>query len=220
MVTHYDDAYKATKLIKQEKAGLEPTLAELADWIAATWQVTVLNVIYDEVEASPTRPRLQVIVEHSRERQTFFASRRGFDPLKQQAIAARFTYLVNRQKPTRYDVDGLLVVFAAFAPLAREEADSQITDVELNALQERIANPHLWTIHRCFGRVTFMFYTDEEARSHAQAGLREAYADLYFELLQRHDEFKYLRKARFSVEFDSKEILDNNYGGSWFYYDR
>jgi hypothetical protein len=144
----------------------------------------------------------------------------NFDPLKQQAIAARFTELVNRQEPASYDVDGLLVVFSAFAPLAREEADSQITDVEVHVLQERIANPHLWTIHRCFARVTFMFHTDEQARTHAEAGWQEAYADQYFELLQKHDEFKYLHRARFSVEFDSKENFDKNYGSSWFYYDR
>ena len=101
-----------------------------------------------------------------------------FDPAKQQAVAARFAELVNQQGPTRYDVDGLLVVFSAFAPLAREEADNQIADADVNDLQERIANPQLWTIHRCFGRVTFMFYTDEQARTHAQAGFQKADADL------------------------------------------
>ncbi len=220
LVTSYDPEYKATKLIKQGKAALEPVMADMADWVASRWQVTVLNVIYDQIDASHNRrPRLQVIVEHSHECQAFFDGH-NFDPLKQQAVAARFAELVNQQQPTRYDVDGLFVVFSAFAPLARREADSQIADREVNALQERIANPQLWTIHRCFGRVTFMFYTDEQARTHAQAGLREPYADRYFELLQKHDGFKYLHRARFSVEFDSKEKFEKNHGASWFYYDR
>jgi hypothetical protein len=155
---------------------LEPVMADLADWVASRWQVTVLNIICDQIELSHNlRPRLQVIVEHSHERQEFFDGH-NFDPLKQQAVAARFAELVNQQGPTRYDVDGLLlVVFSAFAPLAREEADNQIAEAEVNALQERIANPQLWTIHCCFGRVTFMFYTNEQARTHAQAvpgGLR------------------------------------------------
>jgi hypothetical protein len=69
LVTSYDPEYKATKLIRQGKAALEPLIAELADWIASRWQVTVLNVIYDQLEVPHKRPRLQVIVEHSHERQ-------------------------------------------------------------------------------------------------------------------------------------------------------
>jgi len=65
-----------------------------------------------------------------------------------------------------------------------------------------------------------MFHTDAQARASAAAGLREAYADLYFELLREHDEFQYLRRSRFSVAFDSKENLDRNFAGSWFAYDR
>jgi hypothetical protein len=219
LVTHYDREYKATKLIRQGRTPLASPFVELAQWIGSRWQVTVLNVIYDRPKTLPKCPRLQVIVEHSRERQEFLDGL-NFDPLKQHAVAARFTELVNSQTPTPYVVEGLLVVFSAFAPLAREEAHGQITDIELHALQERIANPHLWTIHRCFGRVTFMFYTDEQARTYARAGLREAYTDQYFELVQRHDEFKYLNRARFSVEFDSKENFDTHHEGSWFYYDR
>jgi hypothetical protein len=199
---------------------LEPVMADLAEWVASEWHVPVLNIIHDHIDVShKTRRRLQVIFEHSHERRKF-CDGHNFDPLKQQAIAARFAELAKGQGPARYDVDGLLVVFSAFAPLAREEADNQISEAEITALQERIADPHLWTIHRCFGRVTFMFYTNEQAQSHAEAGLRDTYADHYFEILQKYDEFHYCQRARFSVEFDSKENFEKNYSGSWFYYDR
>ena len=215
-----DPEYVATKLMKQGKAVLASPFAELADWIAAQWQVVVLNVVYDEDKVLHSRrPRLQVIVEHSQECQRFFDGH-NFDPVKQQAIAAQFSELLGRQHVRHYRVDNLLVVFSAFAPVAREEADSRIADAELHALRARIGNPQLWTIHRCFGRVRFMFYTDQQAETHARAGSRETYADLYFELLQRHDEFKYLHRAQFAVEFDSKETFDRDYQGSWFYYDR
>jgi len=112
------------------------------------------------------------------------------------------------------------VVFSAFAPLAREEADNLITDAELSAFQRRIADPQLWTIHRCFARVVFMFFTEEQKHTRARAGFGETYADGYFELLQQHDEFKYLNRSQFAVEFDSKENFDKKYQGSWFFYDR
>ena len=219
MVTSYDREYQITKLIKQGKAILESPFAELAVWIASKWHVRVLNIIYDQIAAPEKRPRLQVIVEHSRERKVFFEGF-NFDQLKQQAIAARFQELVSRMDSDRYSADRLLVVFSAFAPLAREEADENIAESEVALLQEQIADPDLWTIHRCFGRVTFMFYTDEQARIHAKAGLRESYADPYFELLHQRDEFSYLSRSRFSIEFDSKENFDKTFGGSWFNYDR
>ena len=57
-------------------------------------------------------------------------------------------------------------------------------------------------------------------RKWAGDGCRDTYADLYFALLQQRDEFGYLRRSRFAVEFDSKENFDSNYASNWFYYDR
>lgn len=219
MVTCSDPAYQATRQIKAGRASLAPPFAELAAWIAARWHVTVLNVLYDQVELLHGRPRLQVIFEHSRERRTFLDGP-NFDATKQRAIAERFAQLVTDHTPARFSLDGLFVVFAAFAPLARVEADERITERDVQNLQRRLADEELWTIHRCFGLVTFMFYTHAQARSHEEAGLRDAYSDMYFDMLRSHDEFGYLSRPRFSVKFDSKENFDENYQGSWFFYDR
>jgi hypothetical protein len=109
-------------------------------------------------------------------------------------------------------------VFSSFAPLARQEADSRVTDKQVEGLRRSLAETALWTIARCFGRVDFMFYTDEQARAHAKAGFLDTYADSYFELLRPHDEFGYLSRSRFAVRFDSKENFEKKYDGSWFYY--
>lgn len=219
LVTYYDSEYRATKLIKQGKAILAPLFAQLANWIASTWEVTVLNIIYDQIEAPHRFPRLQVIVEHADELQKFRAGY-NFDPIKQKAIANKFAELVHQNELPQYEVRALLVVFSAFAPLAKQEVDGQIADEAVQDLQKRIANPDLWLIHRCFGRVVFMFYTNAQARKHARKGLLKGYADQYFELLRQHDEFKYMDRGQFSVEADSKENFDRTYKGNWFYYDR
>jgi hypothetical protein len=220
VITSGDDAYRKTKRIKQGRATLSAPFAELAAWISAQWQVTVLNILHELPELLEGRPRLRVVLEHPRERRVF-EDESGYDESKQQAVAARFAEIVGRdRRHSRYSVAGLLVVFTAFSPLALEEADGRLSKRRIRALQKRAANPQLWTIHRWFGRVTFMFHTDEQAQAAARSGLRERYADLYFALLRKHDEFGYLNRAEFSVELDSKENLDRNYGGSWFNYDR
>ena len=217
VVTYADREYVATKRVKQGKATLAPPFATLAEWIADTWTIAVLNVIYDRPAVLARQPRLQVIVEHETDLQKCFDGL-NFDPVKQQAIAARFRELVNLEGGRRFSVDGLLVVFSSFSRVARQEADSRVTDKEVEGLQRSIANAALWTIARCFGRVDFLFYTDEQARAHAKAGFLDTYADVYFELLRPHDEFGYLRRSEFAVRFDSKENFDKNYDGNWFYY--
>ena len=219
MVTCYDAEYKATKRVKQGKARLAPPFDELAAWIGDTWGVTVLNVIYDG-RKKLHGPRLQVILEHEEEADSF---REGynFDRKKVQAIMARFQEIVNRAPIHEFDFNGLFVVFSAFAPVTREEADSKISDQQIDALKDRIGNPDLWLIWRSiFGRVIFMFYTDAQAKAYAAAGKKEEYARMYFEILTSYDEFGYLSEENFAVRFDSKQNFDEGYGGNWFYYSR
>lgn len=216
MITSSDAEYKATREIKRRTTQLSAPFDELVAWISKRWAVTVLNVIYDprnDLHAA----RLQVILEYKEEKDSFFDGL-NFDDEKQQAIASRFREIVNRSPFHRYDLEGLFVVFSAFAPIALEEVDSKITDSQIEALQHRIGNPDLWKISRFFGHVTFMFYTDAQAKAYAASGKREAYARQYFEVLKPYDEFGYLSIETFEVHFDSKQNFDDNYQSNWYYY--
>ena len=179
--------------------------------------MTVLNVIYDGARKSLHAPRVQVILELDREAKQF-RDGLNFDRAKQKAIASKFVEIVSCDKNHGYDLEGLFVVFSAFAPLACEDADNQISDKEVEALKVRIGNPDLWVISRFFGYVTFMFYTDSQAQQYAEIGKKEEYASEYFQILKPYDEFGYLDQSRFRVKLDSKENFDQNYQGNWFYY--
>lgn len=63
MINFWDREYKSTKRIKQGKKFLAAPFDELARWIASTWNVSVLNVIYDRAN-SLHKPRLQIVLEH------------------------------------------------------------------------------------------------------------------------------------------------------------
>lgn len=218
MITSRDSEYKATKLIKQGKARLAAPFTELAEWISDKWRVTVLNVIYDH-RNNLHAPRIQVILEHEAEAQVFWDGFNDvFDRQKQQEIASKFLEIISRASHPEYDVAGLFVVFSAFAPLAREEADGKISESEIDALKRRIANPELWTISRYFGHATFMFFTNAQAKEHAAIGKQAEYARMYLEILKPHDEFNYLAQDCFTIAFDSKQNFDDNYQSNWYYY--
>lgn len=216
MITASDRDYKATKRIKQGSTKLKPPFDELATWVGENWDVSVLNVRYDR-RNSVHAPRLQVIVEYEAHKKKFHTGM-NFDRTKQTSIADKFLEIIGRDSGHGFDVDGLFVVFSAFAPVAKQEADSQISEEELKSLKKRIDNPDLWEISRCFGHVTFFFYTDDQAKSAEKNGLHEDYADRYFALLKPHDEFGYLRRSDFKSSVDSKQNFDENYQSNWFYY--
>jgi hypothetical protein len=216
MITSSDREYKVTKKIKQGKKRLQPPFDELARWIGSKWNVTVLNVTYDRAN-SLHAPRLQVILEHKMHARKFH---RGFnfDKDKQNAIASRFLEIIGRDGAHDFDVDGLFVVFSAFAPLAREEADSQISDEEIQSLKARMGNPDIWEILRLFGHVTIFFFTDAQVKRYEAGGKKQEYARIYYEILKPHDEFGYLKERDFKIDFDSKQNFDENYESNWFYY--
>ncbi|MBM3301558.1 MAG: hypothetical protein FJY85_16620 [Deltaproteobacteria bacterium] len=216
MITITDREYKATKRIKQGKKALSPPLDELARWVAAKWGVTVLNIVYDRPN-SLHAARVQVILEQDADARKF---RQGvnFDAEKQAAIKKRFLEIIGRTPSHGYDVTGLFVVFSAFAPLAKQEADAQIQEAEVETLKRRLKNPDIWIISRCFGQVTIFFFTEDQAKQYEAHGKKAEYACRYFELLKPHDEFGYLKEQEYTVAFDSKQNFDEKYQGSWFNY--
>lgn len=218
MIRPSDESYQATKRIKQGKDRLAAPFDELAKWIADRWHVIVLNVIYD-ARNDLHAPRLQVILERQKDAKVF-RDGPNFDSIKQELIATKFIELSSRDPSQQWDVDGMFVVFSAFAPLAAEEADGKLTDQHIDDLQRRLGNPDLWCISRCFGQVTFMFYTDRQAAKYEADGTKDAYAREYFAMLKPLDEFDYLSLDEFTVGFDSKKNFDRNYHGSWFNYYR
>lgn len=192
---------------------------ELAQWIEAEWNVSVLNVVYDIVDPT-NHPRLQVILEDTVDTQCFRGGDGNYDHDKQRAVTARFVEIIGREGAGSFDVDGLFVVFPAFAPLARMEADDRVSDDDIHALKTEIGNPDLWEVSRLFGHVTLFFYTDEQVRHYETTGKKEEHAKMYFAILKPHDEFGYLREDEYCVEFDSKQNFDSNYNGNGLYYYR
>ena len=193
-------------------------MQEIANWVADRYSVRVLNAIHDPPGDLLHKPRLQIILEHSAQVE-YFRDGLNFDATRQRDIARQFAVIV-QQNADSLDCDGMFVVFSAFAPIANEEADSKISDVEIEKLKQALNDPDLWEISRCFGHVTFMFFTDQQANAKSSNGTLERYANRYFDLLEPFDEFNYLDRSKYVVKFDSKQNLDENYQGNWFYYYR
>lgn len=218
LITHWDDDYKATRLVKQGKASLSPELKSLADWINHEYHSVVLNIYYDEIiVAYKSRPRVNIIFEHQEDEQKFRDGFLGnFHSDKQEAIAARFAGLVTASP--KYATKNLLIIFSSFKPIAKAEANAAIPQSEIDILKTAFNNPAIWEISRFGSRVTIFFLTQPQANAAVTTGYVDVLADKYFDQLKRYDEFDYFDRRTFSISVDSKESFEKNYQSSWSYY--
>ncbi len=233
MIVPSDKDYQETKLIKQGKASLNPDFQSLANWIDKNYKVNVLNIYYDITTGAYNKPfpRLSIIFEHLEDELKFRDGYLGnFHSDKQKIIATKFDELINGIKQTgsfwsfikrdkkKYDVQGLLVIFDAFQPIARDEVNEAIPKSEIDALKTRLNNSDIWEISRFGSSVTFFFYTDKQATAAKASGYDKELAEKYFDILKKYDEFNYFNRQEFLVSVDSKENFDKNFESNWYYY--
>jgi hypothetical protein len=232
MIVPSDKDYQETKLIKEGKASIEPDFRPLADWVDKNFNVKVLNIYYDITTGAYKKrfPRLNIIFEHPEDELKFRNGYLGnFHQDKQKIIAKKFNELVNgnkrgsvwsliKLKKSKYDVKGLYVIFDAFKPVARTEANEGIPEVEIDRLLIEINNPDIWKIVRFAAGVTFFFYTDKQSENAKTTGYIDRLQGKYFDLLKKYDRFDYFDRQTFSVSVDSKENFEKKYEGNWYYY--
>jgi hypothetical protein len=218
MIVPSDADYQETKRIKKAGAPLPSPFKELADWIAGKYGVSVLNICFDTIPPNGL-PRLSVVLEWEEDALKFRHGRLGnFDSIKQGSVRDRFEEIVTQQDIRGFNVTRLLVVFCAFEPVARIEANESITNNEIERLKAKLSNEDLWDVSRCFDTVTFFFYTDAQVRHYEAEGLRDVFTREYAKTVEPYDEFGYLQKNGVTVRIDSKENFDTNYQSNWYYY--
>jgi hypothetical protein len=119
-----------------------------------------------------------------------------------------------------YNTRNVLVIFDAFEPIAKEEANQRVPEEKIQELKSKLNIKDLWEISRFFSRTTFFFYTDEQVEESTRNGIKERLAEEYYKLVKYYDDFDYINKQDFSISLDSKENFDKNYDSNWFYYYR
>jgi hypothetical protein len=225
MVVPSDKEYHQTKSIKQGKSYLDQDFVVLAESIRQDFGIIPLNIIYDRIDGK--RPRLQVIFEYNKDYLQFRGlGTNPFDIERQKIVADHFKNIVVSKyshlfswMPDKYDYKNIWIVFSCFENIAKIEANESIPEKEIKNLQSQINDPALWTISRCFSSVTFLFYTDIQAKEYSNSELmKDKMRTMYFNVLKPYDEFGYITENNFPFHFDSKENFDKNSESNWYYY--
>lgn len=216
MIVPTDASYISTREVMLGKQQMDAAFLPLAAFINERFGVRTINIIHDTIDDGK-RPRLEICFEFEHERQVFYENGKhyNYDREKQQIIAEAFRMTMPGKA---YDTGNIWVIFSAFEPIARIEANETIPQRDILQLQKELNHPDLWVISRSFSATTFFVYRDEQVKRYQDSETHRLWSDKYFDLLEAHDPFGYFKRETYRVHIDSKENFDTNYQSNWYYY--
>jgi len=218
MISPSDIEYELTKDIKKGISQLAFPFDLLADWINITYNAKPVNIIYDKLPHN-NRPRLQVIFDCNSD-YILFAGKNGLFPdrSKSSRIITRFKKLV-ADLPDLV-IDDIFVVYSSFENVAKQEIYLKTPKSRIDSIKDKV-NLEIWEVYKDFYTIVFFFFTDTQIEKYSNDGItKEMLKELSFDFLKEHDEFNYLNRNDFDIQFDSKENFDNKYKSNPFYYSR
>jgi hypothetical protein len=217
MIVPTDIDYIETKLILKKEKKMNPILQKLKEWITMEFNQRVLNLYYDTIEYG-NRPRLNVIFENYESVNTIRDRIGNYAKEKQQKIKDKLVELLSNELNNEISTENMLVIFSAFNPIARAEANGKIKDEFLNCLKTKYKELKIWEINRFGEATTIFFYTEKELEENSQSQEVILLRNEYLEQLLKYDEFDVVKPEEFNFAFDSKENFDNKYESNWYYY--
>jgi len=233
-VTPRDPDYLRVKRIKQGRCRVDPVYDAFIEGFRDRYGVSPLAVLLDTV--SPPRelgrtPRLGVVLERTDQYRAFVRGPFRPEKYKQQAVAILFTEsLRGADLPAMFGfprserhagvrADEIFVYIADFERVAKWEVHDLVAGCELEDFTASLAiGDQFWCIQRFAGPPIVFVHTDEQAGTVRASALPVTWADTYFEIAKRHDEFGYLTRSEIAIQVDSKENFEANYSGNWYYY--
>jgi hypothetical protein len=220
MVLLDDAIYEETKKIVLGKSKRSPMLIEFSDWCMEMFSVKVLNIEFSKLKHSKTnRYRLYVIIENTEDRRKMYSE--NFRPKEehQRQIAIEFRKIALKYKfATENQLENLFVTYNDFSEEAKTEANWKAKKEVQDFIKKNYAV--VWDVMAMFSNSVVFYYSDSDIAINASKGISDAIVSDYYEILKKYDELNCFTRENIHLKFDSKENLDKNYQGNFYYYSR
>lgn len=223
MLFGHKKLYRQTRKIKPGEAELSPLLDALKEWTNEKYGINVINVVYGKIGSGPhkERPRLNLIVETQSDYAKMYQEPFVPNESYQTAISARFVKLVkDAGLEKEYDTDHLLVIYDDFSAMEMTRTSSQLLEHHKKHLLSKFSDIAIWDIVQSeFSAEIAVFYNqDDDITENDNNGNSERIRKECFRFIKPYDEFDYCQFDTFTITFDSKQNLDENYRGNLYYY--
>ena len=229
-----DPDYQSAKRVRRGEARIDPAFSGFVDRFRGAFGVPPLALNFDIVgkPGGGKMPRLGVVLERSAQHQSFLAGEyQNYDPEKQDSIVRmlvestakgdlRKAYGLSPLRSRQFDwASEIFVYFEDFERTAKWDAHEQVQGEELESFLRALElGDQFWCTERFSGPPIVFVFTEKQAQDLRESDVQETWADLYFPIVQRHDEFGYLLREEIFIQVDSKQNFDENYSSNWYYY--
>jgi hypothetical protein len=213
-----DDVYEETEKIKLGRLDQSPLLKDLSDWFAQRFKVKVLNFRFDTIRISKrNRFRLSIIVDNKNDYEKMVPDELQNNEIIENLVAVEFKSLTQKHGfPIDKRVKNIFIVFYDFSIEVMTKANERV--VEGFRKQIKAEHPSVWEIYEAFDSLVVFYYLGNQVEENRRNGISETIRDSYYEAVKQFDEMNYFTRKNIEITFDSKENLDKNFEGNFYYY--
>ena len=213
--------YARARKAKLGNASRPGPLEELRVWVNSRYSINVLDVIYDSIELQPNegRPRLNLIIETTPEYEQLHKDIFTLKPSIKRSILKRFSRIVSASSESaKFSTSNVHLITDDFSREAMGQAAEQFLRNDGQAVLAKFPDAHLWDISGFSTLIVVFYLKDDDIARNQKNGMSNAIRQVCYDGVKPYDEFGYFTPDNFSLKFDSKQNVDENYEGSMFYY--
>ena len=219
MVLLNPEIYAKTKHIVLGKAEKSALLIEFADWLRGKFSVNLINFEYDRIDDPQRSYRLYLILNSKSDKERFFSKPFVKNRRYEKAVSNHFRLLAQKHGYSESQaLKNFFVAYSDFSEEAQTLANWQAIEMARPIIKQ--AYPEVWELMAIFSSTVVFYYLDSQIHENAESGVSRSIFEDYFQILKKFDELDYYTSGNFTMKFDSKENVDQNYQGSLFYYSR
>jgi len=213
--------YAHARRAKLGKAKLAGPLEDLRVWVNSRYSINVLDIVYDSIELGPCegRPRLNLIVETTPQYEQLHKDAFTVKPNIKRSILNRFSRIVSASSESaQFNTENVHLIIDDFSREAMGQAAEQFLRNDGQAVLAKFPGAHLWDISGHSTLIVVFYLKEDDIARGQKDGTSDAIRQECFDGVKPYDEFDYFTPDNFSIKFDSKQNVDENYEGSMFYY--
>lgn len=213
--------YARARNAKLGRLSLSGPLEELRSWVNSQYSINVLDVVYDTIELGPHegRPRLNLIIETTEDYDKLHKDIFTLKPDIRRSILNRFSRIVAASSsPAEFNTDNVHLITDDFSREAMGQAAEQFLRNAGQGVRAEFPDANLWDISGHSALIVVFYHKDDDITRNQKNGQSDAIRRRCYDGVKPYDEFGYLTPDNFTLKFDSKQNVDENYEGSMFYY--
>ncbi len=223
------DHYNQTKQILLGQATVKPEFKPFIKWLEKTYGLAIANISF-KLKTFPNRsiktpiPFLSITFKYTKDCSQF--NNENLSDTKnetKQVIAKKFKETLAAQGLSQADVltdlnntaennknleDDALLEFNDFEYMERNLVQRNIPKAKIDALLEKLNNKDIYEVQNNYAGTTFILYTKKQEQEYRDTAEHEKWKDLFFALIQAHNQPLYFERDSLFIRLNSKETLD------------